>query len=184
MKAKPIELGGRKFRAVVESTVEHDIEVRALVHDAGFDLLAKRKDESPDDFVVRMIGQLSASRKDADFAGVLLVPEELDDTEWTPEVAVETTRFIKKLTAQADKLILRNLSMELLSGFINAGLLFSVSSPDYSSEGIAARPVTPERTASASGRNWFGGLRDMIRRVTGMFSESRSARRSFATRRN
>ena len=139
-----ITLGGRKFRPILESTVEHDIAVRALMHEAGFDMLAKRKDESADDFVVRMLGQMSASRKDADFAAALLVPDDLDDVEWSPEVAAMTAGFIKKLTAQADKLVLRSLTMEMLGGFIAAGL------QEFSNGELAA---------SASGRNSFGNWR-------------------------
>lgn len=177
-----ITLGGRKFRAIVESTVEHDIEVRALMHEAGFDMLAKRKDESADDFVVRMLGQMAASRKDADFAAALLVPSDLDDVEWNPEVAAMTAAFIKKLTAQDDKLVLRSLTIELLGGFISAGLLFSDSSQEFSNEELAARLATPERTASASGRNLFGNWRTMIRRVTEACFGSRSGKPSSVTK--
>jgi hypothetical protein len=151
----PITLGGRKFRAIQESTVEHDIEVRALMHEAGFDVLAKRKDETADDFVVRMLGQMSASRKDADFAAALLVPDDLDDVEWNPEVAAMTAAFIKKLTAQVDKLVLRSLTIELLGGFISAGLL----------------------AASAGGRNSFGNWRG-FRRAVGVWFWSRRLRGS------
>jgi hypothetical protein len=158
-----ITLGGRHFRPIQRSTVEHDIEVRALMHDAGFDMLAKRKEESADDFVVRMLGQMAASRKDADFAAALLVPDELADTEWTPEVAGITAAFIKHLTAQEDKLVLRSLTIATLSGFISAGLV-----------------STSERTAS--GRNSFGRWWTLIRRVTTVCFGSRSPRRSSATR--
>jgi hypothetical protein len=126
----PIPLGSRKFRAIQESTVEHDLAIRALLREAGL-VLAKREGESDDDFVVRMIGQMAASRKDADFAAAFLVPDELEDGDWNPEVAAMTLEFINKLTAQADKLVLRSLTTQLLSGFINAGLAFSGSSlPD------------------------------------------------------
>jgi hypothetical protein len=167
MSSATIQLGGRKFRTIVESTVEHDIEVRALMHEAGFDLLTKREGEAADDFVVRMLGQMAGSRKDADFAGVLLVPSDLDDTEWTPEVGEQTTTFIKKLTAQADKMTLRNLGIELLGGFINAGLLYSASSPKSLNEGSAIRQTAPEQTASDRGRIWSGGFLRTTRAALG-----------------
>jgi hypothetical protein len=125
----PIPLGGRKFRAIQESTVQHDIAVRALLREAGL-VLAKREDETADDFVVRMLGQMAASRKDADFAAALLIPDELEDVDWNPDVAETTLEFIKKLTAQADKLVLRSLTSQLLRGFISAGLAFSGGSQE------------------------------------------------------
>jgi hypothetical protein len=129
-----------------------------------------------------MLGQMAASRKDADFAAALLVPSELEDVDWDPEVATMTATFIKKLTAQSDKLVLRSLTIELLGGFINAGLLFSVSSQEFSNEELAARLATPERTASASGRNSFGNWRAMIRRVIGACFPSLSGKPSSVTR--
>lgn len=183
MTTATIQLGGRKFRTITESTVEHDIEVRALMHEAGFDVMTKLEDESADDFVVRMLGQMAGSRKDADFAGVLLVPSEMHDTDWTPEVGRETTAFIKRLTSQDDKVTLRSLGMELLGGFISAGLLFSASSLNSSNEGSAVRQsTTPERTASGFGRTWFGGWRDTTRAVFGRSFAFLFARRSSATK--
>jgi hypothetical protein len=177
-----IQLGGRKFRAIQESTVEHDIEVRALVTEAGFDMLTKQKDESADDFVARMLAQMARSRKDADFAGVLLIPAEMHDTDWTPDIGKETTAFIKKLTAADDKQTIRNLGIELLGGFISAGLLYSASSPNSSTEGSAIRQNTPEVTASDRGRTWFGKSLKMTRAVLGRSFEFLFARRSHVTK--
>jgi hypothetical protein len=139
--AEIIELGGRKFRAIENSTIEHDLTAMRMLAEAGLDKVAQRAGESYDDFAVRVLSQVISSGKAFDLIGTFIIDAEKPDSEWTPESAQKIARGISKLTSPSDKLQVRNLVVTLLVGFSQAGLLsFATSRTSSTEEAVAARP--------------------------------------------
>jgi hypothetical protein len=147
--AEIIELGTRKFRAIENSTVEHDFTVMQLLGKAGLDTAAQQKDESYDDFAVRLMSQVIGSGLAFDLIGAFIIPADQADEEWVPQLGVETAGFVRKLTAQEDKLQIRQLVVTLLAGFSQAGLLsFTVSHDASTNEPEAPRPQSTPISSS------------------------------------
>jgi hypothetical protein len=149
-KDKIIELGGRKFRAIENSTIEHDLTVMQLLGEVGLDSATQQEGESYDDFAVRVLSLVIASGKAFELIGTFLIKAEEADEDWTPESGRNIGRFVSKLCAQEDKLQIRQLVVTLLVGFSQAGLLSYAVSPASSTEDtVAARPIA--RTGSRPG---------------------------------
>jgi hypothetical protein len=150
--AEIIELGGRKFRAIINSTVEHDFTVMQLLAKAGLDAAAQQEGESYDDFAVRLMSQVIGSGQAFDLIGAFIVPDAIADPEWVPQTGIDTAAFARKLTAPDDKLQIRQLVVTLLAGFSQAGLLSFAVSRDASTEETAApRPRTTSSIDSTLG---------------------------------
>ena len=147
--AEIIELGKRKFRTIENSTVEHDFTAIQLLGKAGLDAAAKREDESYDDFAVRLMSQIISSGHAFDLVSAFIIPEELADHDWTPKIGVDTAAFIRKLSAQEDKVQIRQLVVTLLAGFSQAGMLSFAASTD-ASPAAAPRPAVEATTSTGS----------------------------------
>jgi hypothetical protein len=186
--AKIIELGRRKFRAIENSTVEHDFTAMQLLAKAGLNTAAQHEGESYDDFAVRLLSQVISSGHACDLIGAFIIPENLTDQEWVPQTGIDTAAFVQKLTAQDDKRQIREIVVNLLAGFSQAGLLsFAVSHDVSNPEPAAPRPLeTPISStlgAISSGLSqvpihpgtfrWLGAL---LKRLF-MRTSTRSARR-------
>ena len=138
--AESIELGKRKFRAIEVSTLEHDFTVMQLLAKAGLDAAAQQEGESYDDFAVRVMSEAIGSGNAFDLIGAFIIPEGTSDLDWTPRTGIDTAHFVRKLTAQEDKLQIRQLVVTLLAGFSQAGLLSFAASTNASPEEPAAPP--------------------------------------------
>jgi hypothetical protein len=138
--AEIIELGKRKFRAIEVSTLEHDFTVMQLLAKAGLDAAAQQEGESYDDFAVRLMSQAIGSGHAFDLIGAFIIPEGTSDLDWNPQTGIDTAGFVRKLTAQEDKLQIRQLVVTLLAGFSQAGLLSFAASTNASPEEPAAPP--------------------------------------------
>ena len=147
--AEIIELGTRKFRAITNSTVEHDFTVMQVLAKAGLDTVAQQEGESFDDFAVRLLSTVISSGYAFDLIGAFIVPEETAELDWTPQLSIDTARFVRKLTDPEDKLKIRQLVVILLAGFSQAGLLSFAASRSASTEETAApRPVETMQSTS------------------------------------
>jgi len=149
--AEIIELGKRKFRAIENSTVEHDFTVMQLLAKAGLDSAAQQQGESYDDFAVRLLSQIIGSDHAFDLIGAFIIPEGTPDQDWIPQTGIDTARFVQKLIAHEDKLQIRQLVVTLLVGFCQAGLLSFAASQNASTEETAApRPAAPTAPISST----------------------------------
>jgi hypothetical protein len=125
-----VELGGRSFVAVLETTAEHDFLTMGHIRATGLSEAAQRPDESPEDFAVRLVGDLAASGRAFDILGSLLVPEGTESLAWTPKMGAETAAFMRGLTDQRSKNQLYTLTAQLMLAFFQDGLLsFKTSKP-------------------------------------------------------
>jgi hypothetical protein len=127
-------LGGRRFRALEESTVEHDQWYMRNVRAAGLDVVELREGESPEDFAHRLLGiALDSGRVNLLIAG-MIVPTDAPGGRWSPALAAATAEFIGRLSVPEDKRQVYGLLASLLASFFGAGLISSVAS-QLSSDG-------------------------------------------------
>jgi hypothetical protein len=114
-------LQGRKFRSVTAPTVEQDMEVYALSHEAGLLSMTKGAGENEAEFAQRILRVMYRSSKLFYMLGTLLMPQEKRDADWTPALAGETAEFLRQVTDPESKQIIRAMALDLLEIFTKAG---------------------------------------------------------------
>ena len=117
-----ITIGGRTFVQVTNSTIEHDFWLMAHIRGAGLDRIAIEEGEAPDDFAVRLLGEVISSGRIFPILGGLFHPEKIASIDWTPEVADETVSFLKKVYDPEDKALIQQQVVSLLISFFQSGL--------------------------------------------------------------
>lgn len=145
---KSITLGGRKFRPIRNSTVEHDFWLLDHVTEAGLDTLTMKGAETADQFAARLLREIIQSGKAFLLMGGLLIPDGIKAEDWTPEIALETAAFIEKLTDPADKALIQQSVVTMLIGFFTTGLALLRISPAFST--AAAVQDGPENVADTA----------------------------------
>ena len=117
-----IKIGGRTFVPVKNSTIEHDFWLMAHIRGAGLDRIAIEEGEAPDDFAMRLLGEVINSGRIFPILGGLFLPEKISSLDWTPEIADETASFLKKISDPQDKLEIQRQVISLLISFFQSGL--------------------------------------------------------------
>jgi len=117
-----ITIGGRAFVPVKNSTIEHDFWLMAHIRGAGLDRIAIEEGEPPEDFAVRLLGEVISSGRIFPILGGLFLPEKIASIDWTPEVAEETVAFLKKVSDTEDKAQIQRQVISLLISFFQSGL--------------------------------------------------------------
>lgn len=149
-----ITLGGRAFRGMRVSTLEHDHWVMGEVRAAGLDRITMQEGEMAEDFVRRLLDEIIVSGRVYSLLGGLLVPAAMKDGDWTPEVAEDTAQHIRQLTDRADKLAVNNIVVEMLIGFFVNGLATATISRSFSNaekEAVGGSSDSAEHSTSATG---------------------------------
>lgn len=146
-------ISGREFKAVTDSTLEHDMWTVQQLDRSGLRTIVMEEGEKPDAFVARMLTQLMVSGAVFDLLGGLLMPAEFQGTDWTPEMAVETGKLFGKTTGR-DKDIIRRQIAGAVEVFLAQGLLSSIHSRRSSARKAETSPVpnvTGDLTSTADG---------------------------------
>lgn len=135
-----ITVGGKRFKPVTNSTIEQDFWTASKVEEAGLANLVMNEGENPEQFALRILGQAMKSKNVFLMLGGLMMPDDKEGHEWSPEIATETADFLRKCTDAEDKNIIRRQVVALLLGFMEAGLTFYAtsrkSSPKPAGEGV------------------------------------------------
>lgn len=118
-----ITIGGRRFMAVQEGTLRHDLRYMELVSQLGLQSLQMREGEAPEEFAVRLLGELVAAGVVLELLGTLLIPEGRSAEEWTPEMAGETAAFFSGLTKPEDKAAVHAQVITLVLDFFERGMV-------------------------------------------------------------
>lgn len=143
MNQQVYEIGGRKFHAMLVTTVEHDFWLMKHIHEAGLDDVRIANDEKPDAFAVRLLHEVVFSGKAFNLLGGTLIPSNMRDEDWTPQVGEQTAEFFRTLTTADDKQRIQSAVVQLLISFFIQGL--SYSNPSRTSlsgaEMAAAQPA-------------------------------------------
>jgi hypothetical protein len=139
----PLVMGGRTFRPIGESTVEHDFRFMALLRDLGLDDPHRLSSETPAQFAVRLLNDLMASGRALEALGYLLIPEGVESEDWTVAVGQETAAFLGQLSKPGDKAQVRALTLSFLIDFFERGLGSWALSPSSSEELVKSRRSSP-----------------------------------------
>lgn len=129
-----ITIGGRDFRAVSNSTIEHDFWVMDQVRGAGLDRIEMREGETQDQFVERIIIDSITTGRAFPLLGGLLMPADMLPEDWTPQIAHDTIEFLRKRTDESDKAKIKAQLVALLFGFFVKGVASPRTSPSYSAK--------------------------------------------------
>lgn len=127
-----IELGGRKFAPIKNSTFEHDVWMMNRIRSAGLDSLELLPGETASQFADRVLWRAMESQSVFEVLAGLLCPTDIPAHKWTPSVAEETAVLFKGLTSDADKTVLRAQLSELLLFFIRNGISSLWITPKFS----------------------------------------------------
>jgi hypothetical protein len=127
-----ITIAGREFKGAKNSTMEHDVFVQGMIARAGLDRLEMKPGETSEDFALRIFRKAAVESDVFLLLGSLLFPADLEPANWNPHVAAETAQFLRKLTADEDKKIVRGQIIGALMGFFQSGLAYGVISPNSS----------------------------------------------------
>jgi hypothetical protein len=120
-----VRISGREFKAVTDSTLQHDAWTVQQLDRAGIRKLVLEEGETPDEFVSRTIAQLMISGAMFDLMGALLMPAELKGSDWTPEMAIETGKLFARATGP-DKAIIKGEIAGAMEAFLGSALLSSI----------------------------------------------------------
>ena len=118
-----ITIGGQTFAPVTNSTIEHDFWLMAHIRGAGLDRIAIEEGEPPEEFAVRLLGEVISSGRIFPILGGLFLPEKFSSLDWTPKVADETAAFLKKISDPDDKALIQQQVISLLISFFQSGLV-------------------------------------------------------------
>lgn len=141
-----IQISGRGFKAVTDSTLEHDIWTVRQLDRAGLRNLVLEDGEKPDEFVDRILMKLMLDGDIFELLGGLLMPAELNGKDWTPEMAGETGRLFASATGE-DKAIVKRQIAGAMEVFLAQGLLSSIRSRRSSARTIANLPTIKSTAA-------------------------------------
>lgn len=123
-------LGGKAFREARKSTLEHDSWAMDKLRACGLFEIEPAEGEDIGDFGVRLTEAMHPLKM-IDVLGGLLVPEEIEDLDWTPAVAGNTVKFLRNLSEQEDKEAVHVLFGRLVAGFFVDGVLSHGTSRSY-----------------------------------------------------
>jgi hypothetical protein len=136
--ADRVSLGGRIFR-VITARAKQAFWISGQAQKAGLYELRRRPGETMGDFALRLQGELSASGAAHLLLGGLLLPEHLEDKDWTPQIALETGRFVGECEGEEDLKTISHLFASFIIGFFASGMASLMSSEPSSSEAAEAR---------------------------------------------
>lgn len=147
-----VELGGRRFTRLVDSTVRHDFWLMSQARKAGLNRIEAKPGTTVEDFVDEILGRLMDSDMTFILLGGLLVPEGLDMKSWTPAVAADVTAHLEQLTESVDKETIKPLTASMLIGFFQSGIASLKISQGFLKEGNGGNdPETSEATSPNDG---------------------------------
>ncbi len=115
-----ITLGGRSFKPVTHSTLEHDIATCEMLQRMGMADLTARSGETDRQLQDRIMSGVVKSGELLPLLGHLIMPTAKN--EWTPEMAIETAVFLGALKNPKDKATLLGLIVELALFFCKVAL--------------------------------------------------------------
>jgi len=145
-----IELGGRVYRKMGASTLEHDWRFIALLRE--LDLLEPKLDaaEPAGEYGRRLLVELLATGRAGEVLAHLIMPAEFTAEQWTPEIAAETAVALAALTADADKETVHSLTLGFLLDFFETGLRALPASRISSTATAAPGPKPSPAPAAAA----------------------------------
>lgn len=151
MNPEKITIGGQTFTEVRRSTSAHDTWTMGLIRSAGLERVHAEPGETPEDFGWRVLGTIVQSGKLYELLGAFLVPEGVNDLDWTPQLAAETGVFLGELWEEDEKAKVHRLVVALLLPFVRDGIGSFGTLPSSSVGPPAANAASEANSTSAIG---------------------------------
>lgn len=123
-----VEVAGRKFRGVTNTTFKQDMLIMQILHEAGLRELAEKYDVLKDDLgsvAESVIVAAYKSGKLFDLLGAVMIE---NGQKWTLKSAKTNSEFFAELTAPEDKQALKGSIVAVILGFFVSGLFVSRTS--------------------------------------------------------
>jgi hypothetical protein len=127
-------IGGREWKAITNSTLEHDFWTMGQIRAAGLDRVVIEEGEKVEEFFLRIQREAINHGRAFLLLGGFLMPAEVDPLDWSEEMAIETANFFRKLTDPADKRVVQLQFASMLAGFFANGLASLMTSRKSSEE--------------------------------------------------
>jgi len=121
--AKPFDLGRRTFRNIERSTIQQDYWLMDRLSEAGIIDLQPADGEDTITYSRRLMKSLIRDGQGFRIIGGLIVPADLGDMDWSPEVADATAEHLKQLTDPGDKQVVHGMLATAYLRFFQDGLL-------------------------------------------------------------
>lgn len=173
-----MKLGGKAYRPITSSTLEHDHWVMGEIRGSGLDRIVKREDETTDEFVRRLLAECIQKGRVYSLLGGFIIPETVADHDWTPVIAGETADAMRKLTDPQEKQNVNSMVVDMLIGFFLQGLAIAMTSPSALTlamgSGKSEKSAVPMTSATGadSSEHLPGTTRNAIRRFfAGLFGK-------------
>ena len=129
-----IVVAGRKWKAVTNSTMRHDVFTQGQIEKCGLGRLEQFDHESPEDFAGRVYRTSIMSGDVFLMLGCLLMPADQDPLTWSEAMARETAEVMANASAPEDKAIIRAQICSALACFFASGLSYVVTSQKSSAQ--------------------------------------------------
>ncbi|SRR6266705_1376587 len=143
-----ITLAGRDFRPIKHSTINHENWMMVRIRAAGLVSMKLADGEDTEAFIRRLASSVWESGKAVEIMSGLLIPAEIEDVKWTPEMAPRMADFIGNLFEDDDKAKVRQAIGEFLYLFFIIALYSSKTFPKFSEEAEAEK--VGERSGSGA----------------------------------
>ncbi len=127
-----LTLGGRTFKHCQNSTIEHDYVTMDRFNAAGLAVIDMPEGSTPEQFVAELVSRAIRAGQLFPLLACMLIPAELDDTDWTPAIAAQTEAHLRKLTGAEDKQALQGQVAGMLASFFQTGLTTLRTFPKFS----------------------------------------------------
>lgn len=127
-----ITLGGRQFKHCQNSTIEHDYVTMDRFSAAGLAVIDMPEGSTPHAFVSELVSRAIRTGQLFPLLACMLIPADLDDTDWTPSIAAETEAHLRKLSTPEDKQTLQGQVAGMFASFFQTGLTTLRTFPKFS----------------------------------------------------
>lgn len=121
-----MKFNGKEYRLLVNTTFEHDFRIKQfLVNNDLYiiDAPSVGDDFDADLFAMQLIEKLVVGNVGVKLLSLLLVPDEIEDVDWTVAVGDEIYVNLLKCTDRTEKEQIQQLMLSALTGFFAAGLM-------------------------------------------------------------
>lgn len=120
--AKILTVAGRRFKPPGVLTLRRDIFIMSRVRRAKLDSLPMNEGESAEAYAHRLLDYLMGYDEVMDLLGAMLVPENVDEKDWTPKLAAQIAETLGSLVDDEGKAAVRMVLISVLVPFLSSGL--------------------------------------------------------------
>lgn len=140
-----LTIAGRRYKPPGVLTLRRDIYIMSRVRRAKLDSLPMNEGESAEAYAHRLLDYLMGYDEVLDLLGSMLVPEETDEKDWSPELAKKIGGTLGALVDEEGKAAVRMILISVLVPFLSSGLASLTITASSSG------PANAVQTASGSG---------------------------------